>query len=143
MKCMASISAGFSGPDAPSDADLMRCVHCGLCLNACPTYVMTGQELESPRGRIALIRAVNEGRAPLSETLIGHLDLCLQCRACEAVCPSGVPYGRIIESARAQIFTQKRGPRWKRLVRTAALRMLLPHKRILRSLAEGMRVYER
>jgi len=121
----------------------MRCVHCGLCLNACPTYVMTGQELESPRGRIALIRAVNEGRAPLSEALIGHLDLCLQCRACEAVCPSGVPYGRIIETARAQIFTQKRGPRWKRLLRTAALRTLLPHKRVLRGLAEGLRLYER
>lgn len=104
---------------------------------------MTGQELESPRGRIALIRAVNEGRAPLSEALISHLDLCLQCRACEAVCPSGVPYGRIIESARAQIFTQKRGPRGKRLLRTAALRALLPHKRVLRALAESMRLYER
>jgi glycolate oxidase iron-sulfur subunit len=104
---------------------------------------MTGQELESPRGRIALIRAVHEGRAPLSDALIGHLDLCLQCRACEAVCPSGVPYGRIIESARAQIFTQKRGPRWKRLLRTAALRALLPHKRVLRGLAEGLRLFER
>jgi glycolate oxidase iron-sulfur subunit len=104
---------------------------------------MTGQELESPRGRIALIRAVHEGRAPLSDALISHLDLCLQCRACEAVCPSAVPYGRIIESARAQIFTQRRGPRWKRLARTAALRGLLPHKRVIRGLAEGLRLYER
>lgn len=135
--------SGFFGPDAPADADLTRCVHCGLCLNACPTYVETGLELESPRGRIALIRAVHEGRAPLSNTLIHHLDLCLQCRACEAVCPSGVPYGRIIESARAQIFTQKRGPRWKRVVRTAALRALLPHKRVLRGVAESLRLYER
>ncbi len=136
-------NSGFFGADAPADADLTRCVHCGLCLNACPTYVETGLELESPRGRIALIRAVNEGRAPLSDTLVAHLDLCLQCRACEAVCPSGVPYGRIIESARAQVFTQKRGPRWKRILRTAALRALLPHKRVLRAVAEGFRLYER
>jgi glycolate dehydrogenase iron-sulfur subunit len=138
----ASQSCGFSGPDAPADADLTRCVHCGLCLNACPTYVETGLELESPRGRIALIRAVNEGRAPLSDTLISHLDLCLQCRACEAVCPSGVPYGRIIEAARAQIFTQKRGPRWKRIARTAALRALLPHKRILKGVALSLKLYQ-
>jgi glycolate oxidase iron-sulfur subunit len=135
--------SGFFGADAPADADLTRCVHCGLCLNACPTYIETGLELESPRGRIALIRAVNEGRAPLSDALVSHLDLCLQCRACEAVCPSGVPYGRIIESARAQVFTQKRGPRWKRVVRTAALRALLPHKRVLRGVAEALRLYER
>jgi glycolate oxidase iron-sulfur subunit len=140
---MATLVSGFFGPDAPAEADLSRCVHCGLCLNSCPTYLETGLELESPRGRIQLIKAVNEGRAPLSETLITHLDLCLQCRACEAVCPSGVPYGRIIETARAQIFTQRRGPRWKRVVRTAALRSLLPHKRILRATAEAFRLYQR
>lgn len=136
-------SSGFHGPDAPSDADLSRCVHCGLCLMHCPTYVETGLELESPRGRIALIRAVNEGRAPLSDTLIGHLDLCLQCRACEAACPSGVPFGRIMETARAQVFTQHRGPRWQRLARTAILRTLLPHKRVLRMVAESLRLYQR
>jgi glycolate oxidase iron-sulfur subunit len=137
------LTSGFFGLDAPDDADLTRCVHCGLCLNACPTYVLTGLEPESPRGRIALIRAVHEGRTPLSDTLIHHLDLCLQCRACEAACPSGVPYGRIIESARAQIFTQRRGPRAKRIVRTATLRALLPHKRVLRGVAEGLRLYQR
>ena len=135
--------SGFHGQDAPAGADLSRCVHCGLCLMHCPTYVETGLELESPRGRIALIRAVNEGRAPLSDTLIGHLDLCLQCRACEAACPSGVPFGRIMETARAQIFTQHRGPRWQRLARTAILRTLLPHKRVLRVVAESLRLYQR
>jgi glycolate oxidase iron-sulfur subunit len=138
-----SPESGFVGEDSPAEADLSRCVHCGLCLNSCPTYAITGQELESPRGRIALIRAVSEGRAPLSDALISHLDLCLQCRACEAVCPSTVPYGRIIESARAQIFTQRRGSRWKRVLRSAALRALLPHKRVLRGVAEGLRLYQR
>lgn len=135
--------SGFEGTDVPADADLSRCVHCGLCLPHCPTYMETGLELESPRGRIALIRAVKEGRAPLSDQLIGHLECCLQCRACEAACPSGVPFGRIMEAARAQVFTQKRGPRWQRIVRTAALRALLPHKRVLRGVAEGLRLYER
>ena len=135
--------SGFSGDDAPAEADLSRCVHCGLCLMHCPTYVQTGLELESPRGRIALIRAVDEGRAPLSDTLISHLELCLQCRACEAACPSGVPFGRIMESARAQVLTQKRGPRGKRLIRTTALRALLPHKRVLRTVAETLRLYQR
>ena len=93
---------GFAGPDAPTEADLYRCVHCGLCLSACPTYVETRLEAESPRGRIALMKAVHEGRAGISDRLVSHWELCLQCRACEAVCPSGVPYGRLMEHTRAQ-----------------------------------------
>ena len=93
----------FAGPDAPAEADLYRCVHCGLCLSACPTYVETRLEAESPRGRIALMKAVHEGRVGISERLVSHWELCLQCRACEAVCPSGVPYGRLMEHTRAQV----------------------------------------
>ena len=71
---------------------MYRCVHCGLCLSACPTYGVTGLEMESPRGRIALMKAVNEGRVDVSERIVSHWEACLNCRACEAVCPSGVPY---------------------------------------------------
>lgn len=88
--------------EAPAGADLSRCVHCGLCLTSCPTYVVTGLEMESPRGRIYLARGVDEGTIPLTAAVEHHWDLCLQCRACEAVCPSGVAYGRIIEHVRAQ-----------------------------------------
>jgi glycolate oxidase iron-sulfur subunit len=76
----------------------MDCVHCGLCLGSCPTYVETANENDSPRGRIYLWRAVTDGRAELTEEVRKHLDLCLECRACETACPSGVQYGRIISS---------------------------------------------
>src|SRR5260370_16865749 len=76
----------------------MDCVHCGLCLGSCPTYVETGNENDSPRGRIYLWRAVTDGRIQLDDDVRHHLDLCLECRACETACPSAVQYGRIIGS---------------------------------------------
>src|SRR5712671_4471711 len=78
----------------------LDCVHCGLCTSACPTYVELGDENDSPRGRIYLMRAVTDGRLALDEEVRGHLDLCLDCRACESACPSGVQYGRLIEPFR-------------------------------------------
>ena len=87
----------------PQQADLDKCVHCGLCLNACPTYRELGMEMDSPRGRIYQMNQVATG-APISETYIRHMDLCLGCRACETACPSGVPYGRLIEAAREEIL---------------------------------------
>src|ERR1039457_2976393 len=87
--------------DAGIDYELFfDCVHCGLCTSACPTYVELGDENDSPRGRIYLMRGVTDGRIPLDERVKGHLDLCLDCRAWEAACPSGVQYGRFIEPFR-------------------------------------------
>ena len=93
----------FSGPDAPDESDLYKCVHCGFCLQVCPTYLVTGLETESPRGRIALMKAVNEGRIGMTDSVVRHWDLCIQCRACEVACPSGVPYGNLIEATMTQV----------------------------------------
>jgi glycolate oxidase iron-sulfur subunit len=111
----------------PAQSDLDKCVHCGLCLNACPTYRELGVEMDSPRGRIYLMNQVANG-APIDSSYVQHMDLCLACRGCETACPSGVPYGRMIEAARAQIEEgRKRSPLTK-LVRNFAFEKLLPSR---------------
>ena len=122
----------FQGPDAPADDDLSTCVHCGLCLNYCPTYRVTNLETESPRGRLYLMTQWKRGQLPFTEDLARHIDLCLGCRTCEAVCPSGVPYGRIIEHGRAEV-ERLRGFNPARKVATVAMRQLLGRPRRLRA----------
>src|ERR1041385_4225927 len=97
---------GTAAPPAERGPDIdyelfLDCVHCGLCTSACPTYVELGTEMDSPRGRIYLMRAVTDGRLDLADPDVRrHLDLCLDCRACESACPSGVQYGKLIEPFR-------------------------------------------
>ncbi len=127
--------------EAPAEADLGRCVHCGLCLTSCPTYIVTGLEVESPRGRIHMAKLVNEGRAELNETIQRHWDLCLQCRACEAVCPSGVPYGRIQEHARVQIQAAPPAGRTSRRLRRFGLRNVVARPGVLAAAVAPARWY--
>ncbi len=113
------------------EQDLMACVHCGLCLPACPTYLETGSEADSPRGRIVLMRKMHEGTlSPGDEDVTRHLDLCLGCRACETACPSAVPYGRILETARERILDERARPRTTDLSRQALLDTLTLPKRM-------------
>ena len=84
----------------------LDCVHCGLCLPTCPTYVETGREISSPRGRIYLMRGVAEGRIPLADAVAEEAYLCLGCRACETACPSGVRYGSMLERLRHEVVTE-------------------------------------
>ena len=133
----------FAGPDAPAEEDLYKCVHCGFCLQACPTYVQTGLETESPRGRIALMKAVNEGRLQITPTVTSHWDLCIQCRACEVACPSGVPYGRLIEATMVQVERHRNRGLVARIVSNLLLRRVLPYQGRLGLLVSGLRLYQR
>jgi len=115
--------------DAPAEDDLATCVNCGLCLPHCPTYRLTGEESASPRGRINAMRAVADGRGEVDRTFASFMDLCLACRACEDVCPSHVPFGRMMERARVQIEPLR--TRRARLVRWLGLDVTLPRKKLL------------
>ena len=126
----------------PRPEDLARCVHCGFCLPACPTYTVLGLETESPRGRIHLARALAEDRIDLTPNVVAHFDLCLQCRACETACPSGVPYGRIMEGARALVQAHPKRPTAWRL-RSLMLRRLFAAPWRLRVLFALLRAHQR
>jgi glycolate oxidase iron-sulfur subunit len=119
-----------------------QCVHCGLCLASCPTFSELGTEMDSPRGRIFLIKSLAEGRIALSDPTVEHLSLCLDCRACETVCPAGVPYGRLIEAAKAEIERQRPGHVLRRAFRWLNFGMLLGRPRVLRAAAAGLRLYQ-
>lgn len=133
----------FSGPDAPAESDLYKCVHCGFCLQACPTYLETGLETESPRGRIALMKAVNEGRIGMTDSVVRHWDLCIQCRACEVACPSGVPYGSLIESTMAQVERKRKVGFLPRLASGIALNHIIPNQGVLEFTVAMARIYQR
>jgi len=137
---------GFVAPDVPPSDVFDRCVRCGLCLPTCPTYVETLVETSGPRGRIALIKAVAEERLDLlSPGFVHQMSECLDCRACEAVCPSGVEYGRILEPARTQIVRAMSPARswWARLGRAVLIGRLFENLGTMRFAAWLLRFYQR
>ena len=116
----------------------LDCVHCGFCLPKCPTYQILGDENDSPRGRIYLMDLVREGRLPLDDTVMTHLDRCLGCRACETACPSGVRYELMLNETRARIY-ESRPPSW---LERLAFRRILPSPGLLRHGARLARLYQ-
>jgi len=121
----------FSGADQPSRALIDACVHCGFCLPSCPTYVLWQEEMDSPRGRVYLMKAGLEARAEMTPTFVSHFDKCLGCMACVTACPSGVQYGPLIEKTRAQIEQHYERPLGERVFRSM-LFALLPYPSRLR-----------
>jgi glycolate dehydrogenase iron-sulfur subunit len=121
----------FEGPDQPAMALIDACVHCGFCLPTCPTYVLWNEEMDTPRGRVYLMKAGIEGRAAMTPTFVGHFDACLGCMACVTACPSGVQYGPLIERTRAQIERHYDRPLGERVFRSL-LFAVLPYPARLR-----------
>jgi glycolate oxidase iron-sulfur subunit len=121
---------------------LFDCVHCGLCLESCPTYVITRAEMDSPRGRIYLMKALSEGHLDLDRDAVRHLDLCLECRGCETACPSGVRYGRLIERARSYVEQNWRRGIIERL-RNWIIGAIFPYPSRLRAALVPLRFAER
>jgi len=146
MSELVQLKAGpsnFSGQDKPTWELYSTCIHCGLCLNHCPTYRVLGTEMDSPRGRIYQVLQVDEGKLPIGDSFATHIDRCLGCLACETACPSGVQYGHIVERARAQIETHyKRGWLETKLRRYFFTRMLRDFQ-LLSDRGKLLRFYQR
>jgi glycolate oxidase iron-sulfur subunit len=128
---MTELTPTFSGHDIPPPALIDTCVHCGFCLPTCPTYLLWGEEMDSPRGRIYLMKAGVEGRAEMTSSFVQHFDRCLGCLACVTACPSGVQYGPLIEKTRTQIEQHYERSAGDRLFRTL-LMALVPYPRRMR-----------
>jgi glycolate oxidase iron-sulfur subunit len=141
---MLPVLQGFTEQDRPDSSIIQSCVRCGLCLPHCPTYLETLRETSSPRGRIHLIEAVAEGRLSLtSPGFVRQMYQCLDCRACEAVCPSGVQYGQLVEAARAQIERARPRPLRQRLLRWLVFRHLFASMRLFRAISSALGLYQR
>ena len=135
--------SNFSAHEKPTWELYSRCVHCGLCLDQCPTYRALGTEMDSPRGRIYQIVQVDAGRLALSDSFVSHIDRCLGCLNCQTACPSGVAYGSLLEQARAQIAENYKRPWLATKLRQHFYRDILPSFRGLETHARFIRFYQR
>src|SRR5246127_5995948 len=130
----------LADPDiAEADRILRSCVHCGFCTATCPTYVLLGDELDSPRGRIYLIKDMLENDRPATAEVVKHIDRCLSCLACMTTCPSGVNYMHLVDQARVRIERDFRRPLAERLLR-AVLARVLPEPKLFRAAMRLARV---
>jgi glycolate oxidase iron-sulfur subunit len=136
----APVQPAFDEHHPPDAALIGDCVHCGFCLPSCPTYVLWGEEMDSPRGRIYLMKEGLEGE-PLDQDMVRHIDQCLGCMACVTACPSGVQYDKLIESTRAQVDRRFRRPRAEKLYRDA-IYALFPYPKRLRAMRGPLRAYQ-
>jgi glycolate oxidase iron-sulfur subunit len=135
-------ASGYDAHHPPSRELIDQCVHCGFCLPACPTYLLWKEEMDSPRGRIYLMKMAAEGAATINETWVGHFDACLGCMACMTACPSGVDYAKLIEATRAQIERRYARPAAEKRFRRLLL-SVFTHPNRLRALLLPLRLYQK
>src|ERR1700709_1557300 len=134
--------AVFDTVDPPQTALIDKCVHCGFCLPSCPTYMLWGEEMDSPRGRIYLMKAALDGRTPITPSFVQHFDACLGCMACVTACPSGVQYDKLIESTRAQVERRFDRPTRDSALRNAIFRVF-PYPKRLHAMRGPLRLYQK
>ncbi len=134
-------ASAFDQHNPPPDQLIAECVHCGFCLPTCPTYALWHEEMDSPRGRIYLMKLASEGKVSMTDTFVGHFDQCLGCMACITACPSGVKYDKLIEATRAQIERNYPRPLSQRLHRRMIF-ALFPHPGRLRALLAPLWLYQ-
>ena len=133
----------FTDRDAPRYEDILQCMRCGFCLPTCPTFALTGRERSSPRGRVALARAVAENDLPFNQAVKEEAFFCLDCRACTTACPSGVQAGNLMEICRAQVGQQHPLPRWQSAFRDFVLKKMLPEPGLLEASMLPARLYQK
>ena len=133
----------FTLEDAPGYEDVLQCMRCGFCLPTCPTFVLTGRERSSPRGRVALARAVAEGKLSFGKAMKEEAYFCLDCRACTTACPSGVKAGEVMEVCRSQVHQQQPLPKWQAGFRNFILQKMLPSPDLLETSMLPARLYQK
>ncbi len=134
--------SAFDQLDPPQMEKILDCVHCGFCLPTCPTYLVLGNEMDSPRGRLYLMRAAAEGRIGITDSFVKHMNLCLVCRACETACPSGVQFGELMEATRGQVERKYTYSPPERLLRKFILDVFTDPKK-LRLFLGPLRAYQK
>jgi glycolate oxidase iron-sulfur subunit len=140
---MEKPASNFRFADPPQLAEILKCSHCGLCLNQCPTYRVLGWEMDSPRGRIRLMRGVTEGQFEVTPAFAEHMDVCLACRACQTACPANLNFGEMVEAARAQALQTLPQTPQARILRWLVFKQLFPHPRRLKLAITFLKLYQR
>ncbi len=133
----------YSHLELPSEEILSSCIHCGMCLQSCPTYNLTFDELSSPRGRIRLIKYVAEGKLSITEKFADEMNFCLDCQACETACPAGVKYGSLVEAARVHVEYSEYTSSFRRLLKKIVFREIIPDFKKLKLIARVLRFYQK
>lgn len=140
---MQSKSSFFQDVEIPSDEIIASCIHCGSCLQSCPTYNLNYDEKSSPRGRIRLIKAVAQGELEITDTFASEMNFCLDCQACETACPAGVKYGSLVEAARVQVENSKFTSNSNKIIKKIFFRKVLPNYSVLKFIARLIRFYQK